>query len=412
MLSDGLRSGRAEGRDGLSCGKGQASGPPEQQRILFTYGLVGRGGDAVQVVEMAEALRNLGHTVRLVGPEPLRPYEFGTGTSRVRTALRRLPWWAKDALELTLNCRAWVLARGVMRQERYDLLFHRASIYDFVGARLAKMTELPLIVHLDAPFAVEREFHGAGHFARLHRRCMRRIGEKARLVVTVSTASRDYYVRMGIPREKILVLPNGVSSRLLEEGAALARAHPPFSDSRICTIGFVGSLSRWHRVDLLLEALTELDRRFSAVVVGYGAEHARLRALARELGVEDRVRWVGAVPHEQAVREMAGFDIAVLPGTLSTGAPLKLFEYAALGRPTIAPDLPNLRAWFAPEEMRFIPPQDPQALAGAIHGLTEAPDEARALGRNAQTRVRAYTWEAIMSQLVATAEVVQPRNAG
>jgi len=45
----------------------------------------------------------------------------------------------------------------------------------------------------------------------------------ARLVVTISTASRDYYVRVGIPSEKILVLPNGISSRLWEEGVELAR---------------------------------------------------------------------------------------------------------------------------------------------------------------------------------------------
>jgi glycosyltransferase involved in cell wall biosynthesis len=162
----------------------------------------------------------------------------------------------------------------------------------------------------------------------------------------------------------------------------------------------VGSLSRWHRVDLLLEALTDLDRRFSAVVVGYGADHARLRAVANQLGVEDRVSWVGAVPHEQAVRETARFDIAVLPGTLPTGAPIKLFEYAALGRPIIAPDLPNVRELFAEDEMCFVQPESPQALAEAIETLCTNPEAARQLGERAQARVRQYTWEEIVARLL------------
>jgi len=165
-------------------------------------------------------------------------------------------------------------------------------------------------------------------------------------------------------------------------------------------------------VDLLLEAIANLDERFSAVIVGYGAEHARLSNLAKQLGVEDRVSWLGAMPHEQAVREIARFDIAVLPGTPPTATPIKLFEYAALARPIVAPDFPNLRAWFTADEMRFVPPQESETLAQAILEMAEAPDEARRLGKNAQTRTRAYTWEEIMGQLITAVGLEQHRDEG
>jgi len=366
--------------------------------ILFTHGLVGRGGDAVQVQALADALLALGHDVESVGPHTLAPYKFGTRSGRLRSFLRRLPWWGKDILELGLNLRTLVRARRILRRGKFDYIFHRAGIYDFVEPWLAR--SCPVVAHLDAPFGLERAFHGEGHFASFHRKCMRRLGKSARLVVTMSDASRDYYTALGIPREKVLVVPNGISSHLLRVGEALAEAHPPLSDPHICTIGFVGSLSRWHRVDLLLEAMTGLDQRFRAIIVGYGAEHGRLHALAQQLGVEDRVSWLGAMPHELAVREIARFDIAVLPGTLPTGAPMKLFEYAAFARPTIAPDFPNLRALFGEDEMRFVTPESPEALADAVRSLCAAPEDARRLGFKAQQRVREYTWGKIVQQIL------------
>lgn len=379
-------------------------------RVLMSYGVVGRGGDAIQVQELADAFRALGHDVKIVGSHKLEPYGFGGAGGRLRSRLRRLPWWGRDFVELGLNVRTLVRARRLLRRGAFDLVFHRAAIYDFVGARLAR--SCPVIAHLDAPFGAERAFHGERAFGSLHRLCMRRLGEAARLVVTMTAASQDHYAGLGIPREKILVAPNGISSRLLGLGTALAEPSPPHVDSGEYTIGFVGSLSRWHRVDMLLEALGQLNgEKYRLCVVGYGAEFDRLLVRARELGVHQRVQWLGALPHQQALQEIARFDIAVLPGTLPTGAPIKLFEYAALARPSIAPDLPNLRALFTEEELCFVEPENPGALVDAIVQLCENPDRARALGQRAQVRVREdYTWEKIVSGILDAVHVSDHRR--
>ncbi len=419
---DGLGNGfsAATGNEGagrsVQLERGRLSGYEEggipsmisSMHILFTYGLVGRGGDAIQVQEMAEALRKLGHTVRLVGPEPLRPYQFRTSLGRVRTALRRLPWWCTDMLKQALNRRLFRLARRTVRRERFDVLLHRASIYDFVGARLAKAAKIPLIAHLDAPFPVERAFRGEGYFKGLHRQSMLALGQQAKLIVTISQASKDYYAGLGLPEEKILVVPNGVPQGFLRWGAKLACEHPPFlHGAGRCVIGFVGSLSRWHGVGLLLQALRELgapgDRRWQFRVIGSGEQYADLHARARELGVDDCVEWLGPRPHKAAVEEIARFDIAVLPNTLATGAPIKLFEYAAMARPTIAPDLPNLRKLFSEDEMLFSSPGDSSALARAILWLAEDPAAARQMGLRAQQRTQEYFWETIVQGILDAA---------
>lgn len=386
-------------------------------RILFTCGLVGRGGDAVQVLQLADALRSLGHDVKLAGSHPLSPYVYSGAAGRLRNLARCLPWWAKDAIELEADRRARRTAVQLLAEGSYDLVFHRAGIYDRVGVRLAANDTCPIIAWLDAPFPVERAFRNQSYFKGLHRSRMRALGRRSRLIVTVSQASKDYYVGLGLPAQKIIVVPNGVSQHAVQQGTERSREHPPLPEGNTrCVIGFVGSLSRWHGVGLLFESLRELgaptDRRWQVRIVGYGEEYRALHARARALGVDACVKWLGALPHDRVMDEIAQFDIAVLPNTLTSGSPIKLFEYAALARPAIAPDLPNLRRWFTEEEMLYFQPGDASALAQAIRRLAEEPRTARQLGLRAQERVqREYTWQTIV-QGILDAAADQDADAG
>jgi glycosyltransferase involved in cell wall biosynthesis len=373
-------------------------------KILFSYVLSGRGGDAVQIIDMAEALKNVGHTVEVVGPTRLRPYEFRSQSSYLRSWLRRLPWWCRDFIELGLQVRLLLQTRNIIHQFQPDIIWHRAGIYDFVGVRLAKAAKCPLIVHLDAPFPAERAFRHEGYFHKLHRCCIKRLGRSATIISTVSHTSRTYYTGLGIAPEKIHVIHNGISDKLLNRGKELCLKHPPFSHAPPLVLGFAGSLSRWHRVDLLLTALHQLNvnypGRFRLQITGQGEEYASLRSLEKQLNLEGQVDWLGPMLHEKAFEQIAQSDIAVLPSTLPTGAPMKLFEYAALARPTIAPDLPNLRDLFSADEICFLPTSTSEELAEAVLRLSEKPDLARRLGQKAQERIHQYTWERITKQLL------------
>jgi len=364
--------------------------------------LVGRGGDAIQMLALAEAFRNLGHEVKLSGPNPLQPYEFVSTEGRLRSCLRNLPWWAKDIFELGFNLISLWKAKRLLRLGDVDLIYHRAGIYDFIGAKLAG--HCPLVAHLDAPFPVERAFRGDGYFKKLHERAMRSLGRKVRCLVTVSDVSKAYYAQLGLHEEKILIMPNGILERLLQLGLQQANERPPFCHGPPWTIGFVGSINRWHRVDLLLETLrllnTDNPGLFRLIAVGSGEEYARLQAQEKQLSLEGNVSWLGPMPHEQAFRQIGHFDIAVLPHTLTTGAPLKLFEYAALARPAIAPDIPNLRKLFADDEICFVQSESPQAMAEAILAMSFRPKKARRLGQRTQDRVQEYTWENNVARLL------------
>jgi glycosyltransferase involved in cell wall biosynthesis len=385
-------------------------------RILLTFVTVGRGGDAVQILALAEALRTAQHEVVVVGAHPAAPYQFGDRVARVRGVAGRLPWRARDLVELGLSFVAGWRAFRLGRTRKVDLVIHRAGVYDFQAGRLARRLRVPLILYLDMHVEAERAFRGEGYWRNLHAWSMRTLGQAADVVVAPSRAIAGYFETLGIPADKVVVCTNGVSRRHLRLGMEMAEMCPPLPGGRPCVLGFVGSLTRWHRVDLLLDALRILTRAgqsdpvrplqeppgYRLVIVGQGREYHSLEAQAKALGLEEHIEWRGALSHDEAVRAMADFDIAVLPGTLSTGAPMKLAEYAAMARPIIAPDLPNVRDVFAPDtEIVLASPGDAAALTQAVRLLARDPERARRLGRAAQARAASYTWEATIDLLLS-----------
>jgi len=380
-------------------------------RILLSYVVVGRGGDAVQVLALARAMRDRGHDVVVVGGHALTPYGFAGQGSRLRAVARRLPWWARDAAELVLGVAAARRAAGACLAARPDLIVHRPGLYDAAASHLARRWRVPLVLYLDSHVEAERGFRREAFWRRLHRRAMRTLGQRAVMAVAPSPAVADYYGRMGMPRDRIVVRRNAASERHLQWGADPVAAPPPFADPERCRVGFVGSLSRWHRVDLLIDALGHLvrgeiggRRRWGLVVIGHGEEARALRVRAAAQGLTAVVDWRGPMGHDDAVRAMGTFDVAVLPDTLDTGAPMKLTEYAAMGRPMVAPDRPNIRELFvAGQEITLVPPGEARALAEAISALAQDPAAARQMAAAARARVLGCTWEALVDLLAACA---------
>ena len=386
-------------------------------RILFTYAAVGRGGDAVQVLALADAARSRGHDVAVAGASPLAPYAFDTAGGRVRSRVRRLPWWVRDALEGGLALRAAWRAVRTGGRRGVDVIVHRGSPYDVGAAYLARRLRVPLILYLDGHVDAERAFRGEGYWRALHVRTMRAAGRAAAVIATPSRAVADYYIGLGLPAERIEIVPNGISERHLRLGVEAADTHPPLAGTRHYTLGFVGSLSPWHGVDLLLDALRALldepqqGLRPRLVIVGRGTMEEALRARARAIAVHGAVEWRGALSHDDAVGAIRDFDIAVLPSTLPTGAPMKLSEYAAMARPIIAPDHANIRDLFVDrEEIMLASPGSPGPLVQAIRSLTADPAGARRLGMAAQRRVAGRTWEHTVDVLLRRALPAAPRH--
>jgi len=169
-----------------------------------------------------------------------------------------------------------------------------------------------------------------------------------------------------------------------------------------------------HATVLRALALLAPEIRPTYLVIGDGEEREPLERLALQLGLGDRVRFTGQLPNEQALRELAGCDLFVMPGVQEPFG-VAFVEAMAAGLPAIGG-----RGEGGPQDivaagegMLLATPGDAQELAELLRRLHHDRDELRRLGAAARETVAAnFTWEACGERTVAAYdEAVRHREA-
>ncbi|HUS64260.1 MAG TPA: glycosyltransferase family 4 protein [Kofleriaceae bacterium] len=199
------------------------------------------------------------------------------------------------------------------------------------------------------------------------RRQLRLLLPRAGRVVAVSRALADEVVALGVPKERVAVVANGVDPELFHprERAASRQALGRPADGKL--IVYVGRLERQKGVLDLLDAFAELAPRrpdLRLALIGDGAARGDCEAAAGRIGAQ--VHIAGARPLAEVPLWMGASDLVTLP-SWNEGTPNVLLEALACGRPAVAtrvggiPDVID-----APELGRLVPAKDPNALAEAL----------------------------------------------
>ena len=109
----------------------------------------------------------------------------------------------------------------------------------------------------------------------------------------------------------------------------------------------------------------------------------------------DCVTITGPVGRDHIYDHIQAFDIALQPHVTAYASPMKIFEYLALGKCVIAPDLENIREILTPgEDSLFFRAGDANDMAHVIEQLAGDPERVRCMGWNARKTIetRRYYW--------------------
>jgi glycosyltransferase involved in cell wall biosynthesis len=202
---------------------------------------------------------------------------------------------------------------------------------------------------------------------RLPRLLIGQVIRDAAALITVSAALKDAFVALGAPPAKVTVLRNGVDIGLFRPPAdrALLRESLGFRRPTLISVGLLIERKGHHRT---IEAMTRLPD-FDLVIVGAGPEQQRLVALIARLGLGDRVRLLGAHPHETLAELYGAADASVLSSSREGWANV-LLESMACGTPVVASNI-----WGNPEVVRGIAAgvitddNTPEGIAGGVRRL-------------------------------------------
>ena len=232
-------------------------------------------------------------------------------------------------------------------------------------------------------------------------------------ITAVSRAIADAAEGLAEPMRPVEVVPNGADTAVfMPRDRSAARARLGLADDGPL-ITFVGKLVPRKGVDTLIEAMGLLAGRPSGAprlaMVGIGELRPGLEARARELGVLDRVRFAGKVPHDEVAWWIAAGDVFVLP-SLSEGLPTVVCEAMACARPVVATAVDGTPEIVEDGETGFlVPPRDPPALAAALGRVLDDPQLAARLAARAHQRaLEDYTWAANATRMVRLYEALLP----
>jgi len=224
---------------------------------------------------------------------------------------------------------------------------------------------------------------------RLPRAMIRHTAERASGLITVCDALADDLAKLGIARERVSVLRNGVDLEGFSydgEGAAILRRDRALATPVLASVGHI--IERKAH-DLVIRALAGM-KQGSLLIAGTGPEEARLRNLVRELGVGERVHFLGRVPHERLSAVYSAADVLVLASSRE-GWPNVLLEAMACGTPVVATAVNGSpEVVQSPVAGRIVNERTPEALRRAVASLLDAPPS--------RAEVRAYaegfSWDA------------------
>jgi glycosyltransferase involved in cell wall biosynthesis len=381
---------------------------------------MGRSSQAMHIRSLVEALKAAGHEVTIVSPpgvDPLksagimpflRKADRARGLERVWKYIScECPQFVFEVFELLYNLFLPFRLLPILWRQPDAVLYERHAYFMFMGVLLGKWLKRPVVLEVNelAGFTRARGLI----MARLARTIDAWVFSQAHHILCVSSVLADEARQRGARSESVHVLPNAIDANRFRIPRPEQSLRSRLGLEGSIVLGHVGLFYRWDRLDVLIKVvknIRDLHPEIKVLLVGDGPEMENLRQTAFRLGMERAIILPGPVPRDDVPVYIDAMDICVLPDSNAFGSPIALFEFMAMGKPCVVPDLGPMRDVIDDNVTGMLFPHgDYNALGKVLLRLVEDSALRKQLGARAKDTVfERHTWAAnarIVVQLAA-----------
>jgi glycosyltransferase involved in cell wall biosynthesis len=288
----------------------------------------------------------------------------------------------------------WTLGRHI-RTIRPDAVLTFQHFGNVIGAGMTRLvSRAPVVANqVSSALAMSRPVRTADIV-------MGSLGFFDRITLNSKDMEREYSRYPAAYRARMVHVPHGFDDKALTLSKDAARQTFNLPPDRVL-LGCAARLHPHKRLDLAIRLLPD-EPSWHLALAGQGADEARLKLLADELKVSDRLHLLGEIPPSRMADFLACLDVFVFPTQAETFG-LAAVEAANAGVPSVVTDLPVLREVLSYEgkpTALFVDASEHEKLSAAVSKLLTDQDLREALRQNAKGLRLRYSVDAMVEEYV------------
>jgi glycosyltransferase involved in cell wall biosynthesis len=298
----------------------------------------------------------------------------------------------KPPLRVSYALQGYLKARTILQQWKIDVIISQDPFEcGWIGSLLKKEFGVPLNVGIRANVLDNWDYLKEKPYYLIFNFIAKRVIRYADCLDVATSLERENLIsRYSIPEEKVWFSPTPINFNgfLNAAGEEVRKNYLAKGYQNIAL--FVGRIEAQKDLPTLLKAarivLKELPRT-AFLIVGEGSKLRRLKILAKELGIEENIFFLGRLPYSVLPNYYAASDIFVITSTYE-GNPKVIQEASVAKTPVVSTNFVGAYDVIIPEETGIIvPKREPQLFAQRVISLLKTPSLRKRMGEAARERV-------------------------